>query len=238
MKPILMYFCKSQNVLEFSEKTKDPEVLATVDFDKEIFARFAITELAKEFINIKVDLRKADMGFLAKTYGVRTAPVIIILDFNANVLYRLASAKLNFRQLGKCMETALKRVEGDVKKLAASKDESPIVARAKTRAAEIEMRDDFGKGMDFACDMKWDLAEKSFKKVIDRTEENKWKKSAQDGMIEVKAGKLFVEGEQAYKNKNYTKSKELLDQVIKLNESRFWKPQAIELLKKVNKKLS
>jgi hypothetical protein len=100
------------------------------------------------------------------------------------------------------------------------------------------MRDDFGKGMDFACDMKWDLAEKSFKKVIDRTEENKWKKSAQDGMIEVKAGKLFVEGEQAYKNKNYTKSKELLDQVIKLNESKYWKPQAIELLKKVNKKLS
>lgn len=238
MKPILMFFSKSRNVLEFSEKVKDPQVEATVDFEKEIFGRMAITELAKEFINLKIDLRKADMPFLAKHYGVRNAPVIIILDFRSNVLYRLASSKLSFRQLAKCMETALKKVETEVKKLASSKEESPLVQRAKVRFAEIEMRDAYDKGMELACDMKFDQAEKKFKEALDRQEENKWKKAAQDGMVEVKAGRLFVDGELAYKNKQYQKSKELLDQVIKLNESRFWKPQAIELLKKVNKKLS
>ncbi len=238
MKPILIFFAKSRNVLEFSDKVKDPEVEATVEFDKEIFGRAAVTQFAKEFICIKVDLRKADMGFLAKTYSVRTAPVIIILDFNNNVLYRLASNKLGFRQVAKCMETALKRVETDVKNLAGSKEDSPLVKRAQARFAEIEMRDDYDKGMALACDMKFDLAEKSFKEVLDRKEENKWKKAAQDGMVEVKAGRLFVDGEAAYKNKQYPKAKELLDQVIKLNESQFWKPQAIELLKKVNKKLA
>lgn len=240
MKPILLFFAKSRDVLNFGKKINDPEVEATQYYEKEIFGRYAITQLAKEFINIKVDTRKIDRAgqiFLYKTYRVRRAPMVAILDLHGKVLYRLASPKMSYRQLAKVMERAIQKVEREVKRLAQSRDDSPLVTRAKARWAEIEMRDLCDKAAELTFDRHWDLAEKTLKEVLDRKEDNEYKKAAQVGMKEIQAGKLFEKAEYYYKKKWYPKAKELLDKVIKIRESRIYKQQATELLKKVNDKM-
>lgn len=237
MKPVLIFFAKGRDVLNFGKKSKDREVETTAHFEKEIFGRLAITGMAKEFVNIKVDVRKADRKLLTKTYYIRRAPVVVILDFYGKVIYRLSSPKLNYRQLGKMMESAIKRVEKEVARLAKSDEDSDLCKRAKTRFAEIEMRDTLAKGLEYTYDKKWARAEKALKEVLDRKDENEYKKKAEAGMKELQAGKLFVEGERLYKKKRYKQSKEILDKVIKIRESKYFKQLATELLKKVNKKI-
>jgi hypothetical protein len=239
MKPVLIFFAKSRDVLSFGKKTKDRQVEATTYFEKEIFRRLVVTNLAKNFVNIKVDVRKGDKKLLAKTYRLRRAPLIVILDLYSKQIYRLSSPKLSWRTLAKVMETAIGKVEKEVKRLATtSKEDTPLVKRAKTRYAEITMRDDVDKGLQLAYDKKWAQAEKTLKGVLDRKEENQYKKAAENGMKEIKAGKLYQEGYLAQKKKRYQQSKELLDQVIKIRESKYFKQLATELLKKVNKKLA
>lgn len=238
MKPILIFFAKGRDVLNFGKKTKDSEVETTAEFEKEIFGRLTITNLAKEFVNVKVDVRKADQKLLTKTYFIRRAPVVVILDLYGKVVYRLSSPKLTYRQLGKMMESAINRVEKEVGRLAKSSEESDLVKRAQARLAEIEMRDTLAKGLECVYDKKWDKGEKALKEVLDRKEENEYKKKAEAGMKELEAGKLFVEGETLYKKKQYKPSKEILDKVLKIRESTYFKQLATELLKKVNKKLS
>jgi tetratricopeptide (TPR) repeat protein len=237
MKPILIFFAKSRDVLNFGKKVRDREVEATTHYEKEIFRRYAITQLAKEFISIKVDTRKADRKLMARSYYVRRAPVVVILDIYGKMMYRLTSPKMNYRQLAKVMESAIKKTEKEVARLARSKEASPIVERAKVRYAEIEMRDLVDKGMAYCYDERWDKAEEAFKDVLGRKEDNQYKKKAQDGMMEIKAGKLYVEGNYLYKKKRYQQAKDCLDKVLTIKESKYFKQMATTLLKKVNKKL-
>jgi len=237
MKPILIFFAKSRDVLNFGKKTRDREVEATTHYEKEIFRRYAITQLAKEFISIKVDTRKADRKLMAKSYYLRRAPMVVILDLYGKSLYRLSSPKMSYRQLAKVMESALKKVEKEVARLAKSKKDDPIVERAKVRFAEIEMRDLCDKGLSYCYDERWDKAEEAFKDVLGRKEDNQYKKKAKDGMMEIKAGKLYVEGHYLYKKKRYQQAKDCLDKVLKIKESKYYKQMATALLKKVNKKL-
>jgi hypothetical protein len=237
MKPIVIFFAKSRDVLSFGKKIKDREVEATTHYEKELFGRYAIAELSKEMIMIKVDVRKADKKLLAKTYYVRRAPMVVILDFYGKILYRLSNPKMNWRQLGKVMESAIKKVETQVKRLAKSKEESPLVERAKVRANEIDMREGYAKGLDLTYKKKWALAEKAFQAVLDNKADNAWKKKAEAGMMEIKAGKLFTEAEYAVKKRRYQEAKELLDKVLKIKESQYYRQLATELIKKVNSKL-
>jgi predicted negative regulator of RcsB-dependent stress response len=237
MKPVLIFFAKSRDILSFGKKVKDREVDATQHYEKEIFGRYAITQLAKEFICIKVDTRKADKRLLAKTYRARRAPVVVIVDLYGRTLYRLSNPKMSYRQLAKVMSSAIKRVEKEVGRLAKSSEESPLIDRAKTRWAEIEMRGLCDKAADYTFKRNWALAEKKYKEVLGHKEDNQYKKVAKIGLREVQAGKLFTEGEAFYKHKRYRQAKEVLDKVIKIRESKIYKQMATDLLKKVNKKI-
>jgi tetratricopeptide (TPR) repeat protein len=221
MKPILVFFAKPRDAMDFNKKSKDSQVNGTIHYEKEVFGRLAIAELTKEFICIKVNIKKADKRLLAKTYGVTRAPVVQILDFYGKQVYRLVSPKLSWRHMGKFMEKAIKKVEREVKRLAKSKEDTPIVQRAKVRANEIDMRDGYNKGLDYTYKRKWARAEKEFQAVLDNKAENQWKKKAENGMMELKAGKLFVEAERMEKKRRYSQAKELLDKVVRINQSKY-----------------
>jgi tetratricopeptide (TPR) repeat protein len=239
MKPILVFFSKPKDLLAFGAKAqKDPEVDACTALDEDLWKRIAITERAKEFVCVRVNIRKADPRLLAR-YRVARAPVIEILDFNLRELHFSASPKVNYSPFGRIMETAQKTVEADVKKLAAKTDDTSDVKAAKQRALVLEQREICKQGLDLLDKKKWDDAEAKFKKAVETGPDSAWKNEAKVGLIEVKAGKMLDDAEKLYDNKRYKECKELCEKILKeCREARFFTASVQELKTKVEKKLS
>jgi tetratricopeptide (TPR) repeat protein len=239
MKPILIYFNKPKDLLAFgSNAQKDPEVDACNELDEDLWKRFAITERAKEFTCVRVNLRKADPKLL-RNHRVARAPAVMILDFYTKQIFFSASPKLNYSTLGKWMDRAQKSVEMEVKKLAKSDEDSPLVQRAKKRALELDQRETYEKGIEEYNRERYDKAEELFNKAIAIEADSEWKKKSQTGLLEIKAAKLFKEAEQFYKMKRYKECKEKLDEIAKeCKGAQFLQYDIKDLTDKVVKKLS
>jgi tetratricopeptide (TPR) repeat protein len=239
MKPILVYFQKPKDLLAFGKKArKDPEVEACEDYDNDLWKRWVITALSAEFVCVRVNVRKADKMLLRK-HRVARAPVIEILDFNLKPHYFTASARLNHSSLSRVMESKRKRVEALVKKLAKSKEDSPLVERAKKRAQVIEQREFYDKGLTYLERKRWVQAEREFNKGIEIDQDSEWRKKCKTGLLEIKAGMKFQEAEKLYKYRRFTQCKELLEEIIsKFKEAKFYVGMAKDKLTQVNKKVS
>lgn len=238
MKPILVFFNKPKDLLAFGNNAqKDPEVDACTALDEDLWKRFAITERAKEFTCIRVNLRKADPKLL-RSQKVARAPVIMILDFYSKQVFFSAAPKMNYSTLGKWMDKAQDQVEAEVKKLAKSDEDSPLVQRAKKRALEIEQRETYDLALVEFEKKRWEKAEEIFNKAIAIECDSEWKKKAQAGLVEIKAAKMFLEAEQLYKNKRFKECKEKLDEIAKeCKGAQFYAADIKDLLEKAVKKL-
>lgn len=239
MKPIMLYFHKPKDLLAFgSNAQKDAEVDACNELDEDLWKRYAITERAKEFTCIRVNLRKADPK-LMRNHRVARAPVVMILDFHTKQIFFSSSPKINYSTLGKWMDRAQAQVEAEVKKLAKSDEDSALVQRAKKRALELDQRETYEHAIEEFNREKFDKAEELFNKAIAIETESEWKKKAQTGLIEIKAAKLFQEAEQLYKIKRYKECKEKLDEIAKeCKGAQFLQYDIKDLTEKVVKKLS
>jgi hypothetical protein len=238
MRPILIYFSKPKDLLAFGNNAqKDAEVDACNELDEDLWKRFAITERAKEFTCIRVNLRKADPKLL-RGHRVSRAPAIMILDFYAKQVFFSSSPKMNYSTLGKWMDKAQDQVEAEVKKLAKSDEKSPLVERAKKRALEIEQRETYDKALIEFEKQDWKKAEELFNKAIAIECDSEWKKKAQAGLVEIKAAKMFLEAEQLYKGKRFKECKDKLDEIAKdCKGAQFYAADIKDLLEKVVKKL-
>lgn len=238
MKPIIIYFAKPKDLLAFGNQAqKDPEVDACTALDEDLWKRFAITERAKEFTCVRVNTRKADPTLL-RGHRVARAPVVMILDLYTKQIFFSSAPKLNYSTLGKWMDKAQAQVEAEVKKLAKSDEDSPIVQRAKKRALEIEQREIYEKALEQLQTEKWDKAEELFNKAIEIACESEWKKKSQNGLVEIKAGKMFKEAELLYKGKRFKECKEKLEELQKECKGfTFYQQDVKDLLEKTLKKL-
>jgi len=238
MKPVIVYFAKPKDLLAFGNQSqKDPEVDACNELDEDLWKRFAITERAKEFTCIRVNTRKADPTLL-REHRVARAPVVMILDFYLKQVFFSSAPKLNYSTLGKWMDKAQAQVEAEVKKLAKSDEDSALVQRAKKRALEIEQREFYDKALEEFQTEKWDEAEKLFNKAIAIALDSEWKKKAQNGLVEIKAGKMFKEAELLYKGKRFKECKEKLEALQKECKGfTFYQQDVKDLLEKTIKKL-
>lgn len=239
MKPILVYFCKPKDLLAFGAKArKDPQVDACEEMDKDLWARWVITELAKEFVCVKVNVRKADSKLLRK-HRVARAPVVSIFDFNLKQVYFTPSPRLRYSALSKVMNNARIRVEAEVKKLAASDEDTPLVHRAKARAQVIEQRELYDEGLTALEKKDWACAEEAFNKAIAIEQESDWKKQCKVGLVEVSAGKAVDEAERFIDRKRFKEAKDILEKVLKeYKEAKYFTAIAKERLEYCNKKLS
>lgn len=238
MKPIVVFFAKPKDLLAFGNQAqKDAEVDACTELDEDLWKRYAITERSKEFVCVRVNTRKADPNLL-REYRVARAPVVMILDFYSKQIFFSSAPKLNYQTLGKWMDKAQAQVEGEVKKLAKSDEDSPLVQRAKKRALEIDQRELYEKALAEFETEKWEKAEELFNKAIAVASESEWKKKAQNGLIEIKAGKMFKEAELLYKGKRFKECKEKLEQIGKdCKGYTFYQQDVKDLLEKAVKKL-
>lgn len=239
MKPILVFFAKPKDLLAFGSKSqKDPEVDACESMDQDLWKRLAITERSKEFVCVRVNVRKADPKLLAK-YRVARSPVVSIFDYNLKEMHFSANPKISWNAFGKVMETIQTRVEGEVKKLAASKSEEAPVPAAKKRAQVIEQRELYDAGLEFLDKKKWDEAEAKFNKANEIAQDSEWKKQAQVGLVEIKAGKMLDEADKLYTQRQFKECKNLCDKILKeCKEAKFFNGLVQELKTKVEKKLS
>jgi hypothetical protein len=238
LRPILVFFHKPKDLLAFGNNAhKDAEVDACTALDEDLWKRFAITERAKEFTCVRVNLRKADPK-LIRAQKVARAPVIMILDFYSKQVFFSAAPKMNYSTLGKWMDKAQDQVEAEVKKLAKSDEDSPLVQRAKKRALEIEQRETYDKALLEFEKKKWEKAEEIFNKAIAIECDSEWKKKSQAGLTEIKAAKMFLDAEQLYKNKRFKECKEMLDNIAKeCKGAQFYQAEIKDLLEKVIKNI-
>jgi len=239
-KPILVFFSKPKDLLAFGNRNqKDPEVDACDGMDQDLWKRIAITERAKEFVCVRVNVRKADPRLLQK-HRVGRAPVISIYDFNLKELYFSSSPKLAYATFGKIMETHQGRVENEVKKIALKTEDTPEIQLSKKRAQVIEQRELYKSGLDLLDKEKWDDAEKKFNKAIEIPQDSdNWKKQAQVGLVEIKAGKLYKEADTFYTQRRFKECKEVCDKILKeCKEAKYYGALVQELKTKVDKKLN
>jgi hypothetical protein len=239
MKPILVWFNKPKDLLAFGKKSvKDPEVEACDTMSKDLWKRWVITELSKEYVCVRVNIRKADRKLL-RSHRVARAPVVEILDFKLKSIYFSSSPRLKHGALGKVMDRCRKKVETAVKKLAKKDEDTPLVQRAKERALVIEQRECYDKGVVALGKRNWDKAADNFNKGIAIEQDSHWKHKCKTGLLEIKAGKLFVEAERLYKMRQFKACKDKLDQIVcDLKEAKYFGALAKELLTKVNKKVA
>ena len=238
MKPVLIFFNKPKDLLAFGKKArKDPAVDACQAMDKDLWKRIAITERAKEFVCIRVNITKADKQLLKK-HRVSRAPVVALFDFYLKQITLFSSPKLNYNLLGKWMDRAEKAVEKEVRKLAKSKEDTPLVQRAKKRAKVLDQRKFYEEGAKELDRQKWSRAEEKFNKAIELAEASEWLKKAKVGLIEIKAGKKFHEAEKLYKIRRFKECKKALETILRdYKEAKYFGALAKEKLKAVNKKM-
>ena len=238
MKPIVIFFTKPKDLLAFGNKAKkDPEVEACEEMNEDLWKRFAITERSQEFICVRVNTRKADKKLL-RHHRVSRSPVVAIIGFDLKQIFFSSSPKLSYSTLGKWMDRAQKKVEAEVKKLAQSDEDSPLVERAKKRALEIEQRELYEKGLEALNNKKYDSAEEFFQKAVAIEANSPHKAKSEEGFIEIKAAKMLEEAEQLYKQRRFKQCKEKVEELLReCKKSKFFLTHAKELLTKVVKKL-
>lgn len=239
MKPILVYFNKPKDLLAFGNKAaKDPEVDACEEFDKDLWKRWVVTELSKEYVCVRVNTRKADSK-LMRSHRVARAPVVMILDFNLKPIYFSPSPRLRYTTLSKVMDRSRERVEAEVKKLAKSNEESDLVKRAKVRAQVIEQRETYDKGLEALEKQDWRNAEAAFNKGIELEQDSDWKAKCKTGLIEIKAGQALEEVDKLVKYRRYKEAKEALVKILAdYKEAKYFAAIAKEQLEHVTKKLN
>ncbi|MHC4600773.1 MAG: hypothetical protein ACYS47_17415 [Planctomycetota bacterium] len=237
LKPILLYFWKSQDAFEAGEKkTKDPEVKACLKLQEEVWKQWVITELSKEYVCIRVDKRIADPKIL-KMHRATRVPTIKILDFKLKQIYYSGSPKVKYRALASVMDKSRRKVEKQVKKLADEGGTSPLHEKARNRAMAIEQRDIYDKGLSYLAARSWSKAAEQFSKGISIECDSEWKKKCEIGMKEIEAGKLFVKAERLFKVKRYYEAKDILEQIRSdYREAAYFAALADELYKKAAKK--
>ena len=238
MKPILVWYNKPKDLLAFGKKKrKDPEVEACDAMANDLWKRWIITELAKEYICVRVNTRKSDKSLL-RGHRVARAPVVEILDFNLKAIYFSSSPRLKHNSLAKVMDRCRKKVEDAVVKLAKSDEDSPLVERAKKRAQVIETRECYDKGVQALGKRDWNKAADNFNKGLAIEEDSHWKHKCKNGLLEIKAGKLYVEAERLYKMRQFKPCKSKLDTIVsEYKEAKFFAAMAKEMLTKVSKKV-
>ncbi|MHC5080641.1 MAG: thioredoxin domain-containing protein [Planctomycetota bacterium] len=235
LKPILLYFHKAPTFDEGDRK--DSEADACEKLQENVWKQWVITELAREFVCIRVDKSKADPKMLRRHRCVR-APVIRILDFKLEQIHFSASPKVKFKSLAKTMDSARTKVEKAVKKLAGGEGTDPLIEKAKSRMAVIEQRKVYDKGLTQLARRNWSGAKKEFNKVLAMKPESEWTKQANAGLVEVDAGKLFVKAEALAKGKRWQQAKECLDKIIgDYKEAIYFGELAKNLMKKVAPKV-
>ncbi|MHC4779729.1 MAG: hypothetical protein ACYTFG_14230 [Planctomycetota bacterium] len=238
MLPILVWYNKPKDLLAFGKKqTKDPEVEACDAMGKDLWKRWVITELSKEFVCVRVNTRKADKALL-RGHRVARAPVVEILDFNLKPIYFSSSPRLKHNSLAKVMDRCRKKVEDAVKKLAKSDEDTPLVQRAKNRAQVIETRECYDKGAVALGKRDWNKSADQFNKGLAIEQDSHWKHKCKTGLLEIKAGKLFVQAERLYKMRQFSPCKDKLDTIVSdYKEAKYFAALAKEMLTKVNKKV-
>ncbi|MHC4600087.1 MAG: hypothetical protein ACYS47_13880 [Planctomycetota bacterium] len=238
MKPILVFFWKPEDLLGFGEKNKrDPEVAACNRMNKDLWKRWIITELAKEFECVRVNLREADPK-LRRKHKVARAPVVAIYDFRLKPVYFTASPKVKFTAFAKVMNRARIKVEKAVKALAGSEEESELAKRARIRSKEIDQRDHYDAGLTFLQKRKWGEAETEFKKGCDIDLDGHWRDKCETGLAEIEAGKIFVHAEKLIKAKRYTEARNALQRIlVEFKEAKYFGSLATEKMQKLAAKM-
>jgi len=238
MKPILVYFHKPKDLLAFGKKKrKDPQVEACEDLDKDLWKRWVITELSKEFECVRVNIRKADRSMLRKNRVAR-APVVMILNFELRPIYFTPSPRLRYSTLAKVMERARQRIERDVKKLARSNEDTDLVKRAKIRAEVIKQRDYYSIGAEALGEWNWRKAESNFKAGLAIEQETDWRDKCQNGLLEIKAGKALEEAERLIDYRRYRMAKKAIEQIVKkYKEAKYFHALAVDRLKYLERKV-
>jgi tetratricopeptide (TPR) repeat protein len=239
MKPILVFFYKPKDLLAFGNKAqKDPEVDACTAMDEDLWKRIAITERAKEFTCVRVNVRKADAKQLAK-HRVSRAPVVAILSFNLKQLYFSPAPKVSWSAFGKVMDMNQGKVEADVKKLATKTEDTAEIQAAKKRAQVIEQRETYKEALELLDKKKYDESEAKFKKVIEIAQDSEWKKEAQVGLVEIKAAKMYEDADNLYTQRKFKECKEACEKILKeCKEAKYHNALVQELKKRAEKKLS
>jgi len=229
LKPTLLFFLK-RHPADGKPYTPDEQEKATSRFYREIFSKKEIIDLAREFICIRVDVAKIAQWKDKLPYRASKAPAIALLDLKEKVVYRTEDPKLLWQTLAKALATVLKKVEGEVKRIARGKEETPEVLRAKARVIEIEMREEYRKAFDFVVAMRWSQAEKRFEEILKRAEENEWKARAKNGAKEIEAGKLVEEAQKALRKRRKPEAKSLLTKALEVKGAYYYSQKARELL--------
>jgi tetratricopeptide (TPR) repeat protein len=239
MKPVLVFYCKPKDLLAFGNKAqKDPEVDACTAMDEDLWKRIAITERAKEFTCVRVNIRKADAKLLAK-HRVSRGPVVAIMDFNMREIHFSPAPKVSWSAFGKVMDSCQARVEADVKALAKKTEDTAQIQAAKKRAQVIEQRETYKAGLQLLDKKKYEESEAKFKKVIEIGQDSEWKKEAEVGLVEIKAAKMLDEADKLYDMKKYKDCKDLCDKILKdCKEAKYHTALVQELKTKAAKKLS
>jgi hypothetical protein len=212
MKPILIYFHKPEDPFAGDGK-KDKESEACKGLHEDVWKMWIITELAREFVCVRVDKSKADAKLLRK-HRVMRAPALKIVDFNLDQIFFTASPKVKYKSFAKSMDQARKKVEKAVKKLAGQDGTSPMVERAKARAQALEQRAIYDKGLTALQRRNWSGAAKEFNKGLAVETESEWKKACEVGLKEIEAGKLYVQAEMQERSKQYDACWETLKKIV------------------------
>ncbi|MHC4778633.1 MAG: hypothetical protein ACYTFG_08685 [Planctomycetota bacterium] len=238
MKPILLYFWKSKDAFQAGKKPKkDAEVSACEKLQEEVWKQWVITELAKEYVCIRIDKRNADPKVL-KNHRAMRAPTIKILDFNLKQIYFSGSPKLKYRSLASVMDKSRKKVESAVQKLADENGTSPLHEKAMARVQVIEQRNIYDKGLSFLAKRAWTKAAEQFTKGTAIEQDSEWKKACETGLKEIDAGKLYVKAERLFQMKRYKECKEILEEIRSdFREATYFATLAGEMYKKVARKV-
>jgi len=116
-KPVMLFFAKAGN--------KD-----SLTMEKLVFGQNGIVEFAKNFHAVKVDSDAVD-GAILKRYRVRSAPTVVFLDYQGNIVSLLAG-----KVTPKKLQAAMAAVVAKNKKLPPEK--GPVVARAEPEEEKEE----------------------------------------------------------------------------------------------------
>ncbi len=238
MKPILVYFHKPKDILAFGKKKrKDPEAEACEDLDGDLWKRWVITELSKEFVCVRVNVRKADRHLLRKNRVAR-APVVMILDFNLKHLYFTPSPRLRYTTLSEVMDRSRRRVEIQVRRLARKDEDSALVKRAEFRYDEIRQRDFYSAGAEALGEWDWGKAGANFEKGLAIDRDTEWKQKCLNGLVEIKAGKAVEEAEKLIDGRRYEEARKALEKIVKeFGEAQYFHAIAEDRLERVARKL-
>jgi len=237
LKPILIYFHKPVDPFAEQERKKDREAKDCKNLHEQLWKQWVITELAKEFVCVRVNARKADPKMLRK-HRVARAPVLKILDYQFKQIHFCASPKVKYKSFAMTMDRARTKVEKAVKKLAKSKKDSPLVQKAVARVKSLDQRALFDKGLSQIQRRNWSGAEKAFNEGIGLGGDSDWKKKCEAGLKEIEAGKLFMQAQQFEKTRRYVQCKETLDKILgEYKEAVYFVDLAKDLLSKIARKL-